>query len=86
MCQDGKNSNCNGSSFIFGLFLGLLVAGLAAVVLYRKDRGEVLAKLQKKLKDLLRENLPSTPKPEAKKKVIAPPAPKAKPKLFRKAK
>ena len=46
MCQKEENCHCGaGSSFIFGLILGVLAAGLAAVLLYRQDRAKVLEKL-----------------------------------------
>jgi len=87
MCQKEENCHCGaGSSFIFGLILGVLAAGLAAVLLYRQDRAKVLEKLQKKLKDLLADNFKVTPSPESEPKPTVKATSKAKPKLFLKAK
>lgn len=49
-CCNHKECNCHqNSSFIFGLFVGLIIAAVIAIVIYKKNREKVFENLKKTL-------------------------------------
>lgn len=48
MSCNSKNCDCHqNSSFIFGLIIGLVIAALVAIVIYKNNREDVIIKLKK---------------------------------------
>jgi len=43
------NDHCNSSSFLSGLIFGAILAGVAAIIIYRRDKGKTFDKIQKEL-------------------------------------
>jgi len=63
MSQDCHCSENQTSSFIFGLFLGAIVAAVVAVLIYRHQKSKVVIELKKYFQDLIdRLIAPSSPK------------------------
>jgi len=53
-CCNNKDCDCHqNSSFIFGLIIGLVIAALVAIVIYKNNREDVFLKLKKQLKKFL---------------------------------
>jgi len=75
MCQDNQNENNSNSGFILGLVLGAIIGAVIAVLIYRKDRDEVITKFKKKFEDFLNQ-FNSSP--------TSPSIPKTKPLKFKK--
>lgn len=51
-CDCNCSSENNNSSFIFGLVLGLIIAAIVAVVVYRNNKNKVIVELKEKLTDI----------------------------------
>ena len=49
-CCDQKDCDCpQNSSFVFGLIIGLVIAAIVAIVIYKNNRQDVFIKLKKQL-------------------------------------
>jgi gas vesicle protein len=59
MSQDCNCSENQTSSFIFGLFLGAIVAAVVAVLIYRHQKSKVVMELKQYFQDLIDRLLPS---------------------------
>ena len=63
MCQN-QNDNHSSSGFIFGLILGAIIGAIIAILIYRNDRQEVIAKFKQKFEEFLNQfNSQSAPSP-----------------------
>ena len=68
MCQDCQQKESN-SSFLFGIFIGAIIASLIAILIYKNQKTDVFEKLKKYLSDLLSPYLKTpTPTPAPAKK------------------
>lgn len=66
MSQDCHCSENQTSSFVFGLFLGAIVAAIVAVLIYRHQKSKVVMQLKQYFQDLIDKlfppSSPQTPK------------------------
>jgi hypothetical protein len=54
MSCNSKNCDCHqNSSFIFGLIIGLVIAAIVAIVIYKNNREDVIIKLKKQIKKFI---------------------------------
>jgi len=60
MSQDCHSSENQTSSFIFGLFLGAIVAALVAILIHRHQKSKVVIQLKQYFQDLIDRLLPSS--------------------------
>jgi uncharacterized FlgJ-related protein len=76
-CCNNKDCDCHqNSSFIFGLIIGLVIAALVAIVIYKNNRKDVFVKLKKQIEKFVNNLKPKSE--EIIKSFIAPDLPKKK--------
>ena len=74
-CCQKKDCDCGqNSSFLFGLIIGLIIAALVAVVIYKNNRQDVLIKLKKQIEKFF--NGFKTKSPKVTKPIVVPSQPK----------
>jgi len=81
MCQDCQQKETN-SSFLFGIFIGAIIASIVAILIYKNQKTDVFEKLKKYFTDLLSPYLnKDSSKTSSKKKTSTKifPSPKASP-------
>lgn len=76
-CNCSKECDCHqNSSFIFGLIIGLVIAALVAIVIYKNNRKDVFIKLKKQIEKFVNNLKPKSE--EIIESFIAPDLPKKK--------
>ena len=62
-CCHNKDCDCHqNSSFIFGLFIGLIIAAVVAIVIYNNKREDVFLKLKKQIEKFISNLKPKSEK------------------------
>ncbi|HWS48497.1 MAG TPA: hypothetical protein VN174_00420 [Candidatus Methanoperedens sp.] len=59
-CCNNKECSCHqNSSFVFGIFIGLIIGAVIAIVIYKNNREKVFENLKKKLEKIFKSVLES---------------------------